>query len=506
MAKVASLEDQPSWFTPARMLVVLCLVNLLNYVDRGVIASNGVNGAAGNTTCNPLETCQGGSGIQGEFGLSNFQDGVLSSVFLVGLLIASPIFAYMAKTHNSFKLMGVGLSVWTFATAMCGFSFDFWSITVARMLVGVGEASFISLASPFIVDNAPHGKKASWLSYFYMCIPVGMALGYVYGGVVGSIFSWRVAFWGEAVLMLPCALIGFASGYAQLKELSTREELEEVLGPAKSPSLSIKDHEKTNKDTVPLLDGTELDEGGSTTDAKPVLYVAKSFSMHLSAFCKDIKTLFQSRVYTIIVAGSVAYNAVLGAYSYWGPRAGYAIFNLMNADLVFGCMTVLCGIVGTVAGGVILDKIGATVSNGFKLLTISTFIGGAACFVSFLSGTLACFIPLFALGELFLFATQGPVNTLILGSASEELRPLATAMSTICIHVFGDVPSSPLMGALQDYLNDWRFTTLILTTVFFLAAFIWSLGVFMSTPCQTQSYECADIEANKEKVPLLVDN
>eukprot|EP00250_Pteridium_aquilinum_P015804 c22770_g1_i1 orf=170-1603(+) len=477
---MASSEDQPSWFTPARILFVLCIVNLLNYVDRGVIASNGVNGTPRETTCTPQEVCEGGSGIQGEFGLNNFQDGVLSSVFLVGLLVSSPIFAYMAKTHNSFKLMGIGLSVWTFATAMCGFSFDFWSITAARVLVGVGEASFISLAAPFIVDNAPHDKKASWLAYFYMCIPVGMALGYVYGGLVGSFFTWRVAFWGEAVLMLPCAVIGFVSGFAQCK-----------------------DSEKLIKD---ITDPTEEEESRSTGDAKPVMFVAKGLSMHAKAFCEDIKMLFQSRVYTLNVAGSVAYNAVLGAYSYWGPRAGYAIFNLTDADLVFGCMTVICGIFGTVAGGVIYDSVGATIPNGFKLLTIATFIGGAACFVSFLSETLFFFIPLFALGELFLFATQGPVNTLILDSAPEKLRPLATAVSTICIHVFGDVPSSPIVGAMQDYLNNWRLTTLLLTTVFFLAAFVWSLGIFIPATYKAQSYECADLETNQEKVLLLENN
>jgi MFS family permease len=56
---------------------------------------------------------------------------------------------------NPFCLIGIGLSVWTFATAGCGFSFDFWSITTFHMLVGVGEASFISLAAPFIIDVAP---------------------------------------------------------------------------------------------------------------------------------------------------------------------------------------------------------------------------------------------------------------------------------------------------------------------------------------------------------------
>nr|GFD30718.1 probable sphingolipid transporter spinster homolog 2 [Tanacetum cinerariifolium] len=49
------------------------------------------------------------------------------------------------------------------AVAGCGISIDFWSITTCRMLVGVGEASFISLAAPFIDDNAPVTQRTAWL-------------------------------------------------------------------------------------------------------------------------------------------------------------------------------------------------------------------------------------------------------------------------------------------------------------------------------------------------------
>ncbi|KAK2391330.1 Major facilitator superfamily protein [Trifolium repens] len=97
----------------------------------------------------------------GDFNLNNFEDGILSSVFMVGFLVASPIFA-SAKSVNQCRLIGVGLSDWTIATLFCGFSFNFWSISVCRMLVG--EASFTSLAAPFIDDNA----LASQVCFFRM--------------------------------------------------------------------------------------------------------------------------------------------------------------------------------------------------------------------------------------------------------------------------------------------------------------------------------------------------
>lgn len=78
-----------------------------------------------------------------------------------------------------------------FATAGRGFSVGFWSITAFRMLVGVGESTFVSLAAPFVLNVAPSSQSSSWMSIFYMFIPVGVALGYVYGVVVTHLLTRR---------------------------------------------------------------------------------------------------------------------------------------------------------------------------------------------------------------------------------------------------------------------------------------------------------------------------
>ena len=50
---------------------------------------------------------------------------------------------------------------------------------------------------------APAGAKSTWLAIFFMCIPSGIALGYVTGGVLFSLTgSWRVPFVVEALLMV----------------------------------------------------------------------------------------------------------------------------------------------------------------------------------------------------------------------------------------------------------------------------------------------------------------
>ena len=78
------------------------------------------------------------------------QDGLLPAAFMVGLLASSPIFAEASKHHNAFRLIGIGLAVWTAAAVGCGLAPGFASLLLCRMAVGVGEASFVALAAPFI--------------------------------------------------------------------------------------------------------------------------------------------------------------------------------------------------------------------------------------------------------------------------------------------------------------------------------------------------------------------
>ncbi|XP_074308943.1 putative sphingolipid transporter spinster homolog 2 [Silene latifolia] len=480
-------DDPPSWFTPKRLLVIFCVINMLNYVDRGIIASNGVNGSLG--TCTESGVCTAGSGIQGDFNLDNFQDGVLSSAFMVGLLLASPIFASLAKSHNPFRLIGVGLSVWTFATAGCGSSFNFWSIAIFRMLVGVGEASFISLAAPFIDDNAPVAQKTAWLAMFYMCIPSGIALGYVYGGIVGSHVNWRFAFWSEAFFMLPFAVLGFVMKPLNLKGLSGGNIVEAL----------------TDEDAIIFHEHPPSSGSSYKASSKaPKLKVVSKISSQFSRFYYDMMALLREKVYVVNVLGYICYNFVIGAYSYWGPKAGYNIYHMSNADLLFGAITIVCGIFGTLSGGYILDHMDATMSNSFKLLSGATLLGAIFCFGAFCFSNMYAFLVLFAVGELFVFATQAPVNYVCLHSVKPSLRPLSMAISTVSIHIFGDVPSAPLVGILQDYVDNWRETSLILTSILFLAAGVWFVGVFLHGVDRSNEEESSNI-GNEEvsTEPLL---
>lgn len=67
----------------------------------------------------------------------------------------------------------------------------------------------------------------------------------------------------------------------------------------------------------------------------------------------------------------------IGALAYLGPKAGRDVFRIdgETADLVFGAVTVLTGVFGTLAGGLLLDRMGSTMSNGLLICSLGLLLG-----------------------------------------------------------------------------------------------------------------------------------
>eukprot|EP00892_Ulva_mutabilis_P000917 jgi/Ulvmu1/10826/UM069_0063.1 len=195
-------SELPKWFTPLRMLCIFTCMSTIVYLDRGLIASTPVNGRRATVK-------HEGAGIQGAFDLTNFEDGCLPAAFMAGLLVSAPIFVHFSATVEPFKLVGIGLLIWFTSVFSCGLTWGFWSLLICRTVVGVGEASFVILAAPFINQYAPSHLKSVWLAIFLMAIPVGYAIGYIYGAIVGTLLGWRGAFMSAAALMLPFAVFAF---------------------------------------------------------------------------------------------------------------------------------------------------------------------------------------------------------------------------------------------------------------------------------------------------------
>ncbi|XP_049932547.1 probable sphingolipid transporter spinster homolog 3 [Nymphaea colorata] len=123
---------------------------------------------------------------------------------------------------------------------------------------------------------------------------------------------------------------------------------------------------------------------------------------------------------------------------------------LLSGATLFGAVFCFCSFLSPkLYGFVILFSIGELLVFATQLLSGATLFGAVFCFCAFLSPKLYGFVILFSIGELLVFATQAPVNYVCRHCVKPSLRPLSMAMSTVSILIFGDVPSSPLVGVLQ---------------------------------------------------------
>lgn len=184
------------------------------------------------------------------------------------------------------------------------------------------------------------------------------------------------------------------------------------------------------------------------------------------SFWQDVVETCSHRVYLYTVASASIYTGVLGFYSYWGPKAGKALFGMQqeSADLVFGALTVLTGVIGTAAGGVALDRLGGGMESALALSAAAVAVACALLIPAFnMAQSIGQFAPMLALGELALFLTQAPTSAVALWCVPKRLRPFSCSLTTVLIHLLGDVPSPPIMGAVQGHLRNWRLSFSLLT-------------------------------------------
>lgn len=163
-----------------RVLVLFSLINLVNYVDRYVVAA----------ILEPLGT---------ELALDDAQRGRLTFVFVIVYMMAAPVFGVLADRMNRPRLIAMGVTIWSLATMAGAFVHDYQTLLIVRSFVGIGEAAYASLGPAVLADCIPENERARRFTWFYLAIPVGSALGYALGGVVAQYYGWREAFFVAGV-------------------------------------------------------------------------------------------------------------------------------------------------------------------------------------------------------------------------------------------------------------------------------------------------------------------
>ncbi|HVX12769.1 MAG TPA: MFS transporter [Pirellulales bacterium] len=186
-------ERSPSRETAHRSVALLLALNLLNYIDRLVLAA-------------VLPA------IQAEFFLADGTKarglmGTLSTAFLVSYMVGAPIFGRLADVMPRWKLIGLAVVGWSLASGASGLAGSFTGLLITRLLVGIGEAAYGPAAPTVLADLFPAERRGQVLAWFYMAIPVGSALGYALGGFMAAHWHWRWAFY---LVVVPGLLLGVA--------------------------------------------------------------------------------------------------------------------------------------------------------------------------------------------------------------------------------------------------------------------------------------------------------
>jgi MFS transporter, Spinster family, sphingosine-1-phosphate transporter len=172
-----------------RVILILMLVNFVNYVDRQIIFS-----------LFPA--------IQRDFGLSFAQLGFLATVFTVVLAAASLPMGMLADRVSKRAVISGAVLFWGVATFFSGLAGSFRTLLVARGMLGVGEAAYNPAGTAVLSASFPGEVRARVQGAFDIGMFIGGAVGIALGGVMLQKFGWRSAFF---LVGIPGVLLGLSA-------------------------------------------------------------------------------------------------------------------------------------------------------------------------------------------------------------------------------------------------------------------------------------------------------
>jgi sugar phosphate permease len=238
------------------------------------------------------------------------------------------------------------------------------------------------------------------LSLFYAALPVGSALGFTLGGVIGQHYGWRNAFF---VAGIPGFFLAFAA-------LAMREPK----------------------------------RGGSDGALAPALN---------ASIATILSTLFRTRSYLVNAAGYTAATFAMGGLAAWWPTYLYRNRGvpLDRAGFLFGATLVVAGFLGTLAGGWLGDRIQARHRGGYFFASgIGLLLATPATLIGTLSPEPAIYWSATFVALFFLFFNTGPLNAAIVNVVPAGMRASAIAVNVLIIHLLGDALSPWLIGRVSD--------------------------------------------------------
>ncbi|HNC24318.1 MAG TPA: MFS transporter [Opitutaceae bacterium] len=406
--------EKPLW--PVATLVVLTGLNLLDYLDRQLLAA-------------VLPA------LQADLRLGDEQAGTIATAFMLGYFLTAPVFGWLGDRVARTWLIAGGVFVWSLGTLLSGHTSAFVSLLFFRVLVGFGEASFGTISPGWIADLFPSWRRNNAITVFYLAIPVGSALGYLMGGFMAVHFGWRSAFlWAG----YPGLLLAFLLFLLREPERGASDRQEGYPAPVAAVT------------TEPVGWRVYLDLFRYRGYVLVVAgYVAQTFAMGgFSLWAPS----FLHRIHHL---------------------------PLDRAAFFFSASLAATGLFATLIGGFWATRWQRRSGSGYAwLLALSASLAAPLSFLAFTIDDLA-WAKVALVGTMFLlFFSTGPVNTLILETVPVTMRASAMAASIFSIHLFGDLWSPKFVGYLSDRWGDLRQAVLCaLPGALIVSAVCWGLLV-----------------------------
>jgi MFS family permease len=154
-----------------------------------------------------------------------------------------------------------------------------------------------------------------------------------------------------------------------------------------------------------------------------------------------------------VTLGMAAGTFSLGGIQVWMPtflsRArGYS---LKEANELFGAIVVVDGIIASLAGGWLGDRLLPRMKGSYYFVSaLSMGLGVPAMIVAlFFRGKIM--LPAIAIAAFLLLLNTSPLNTALVNAVGAHIRATAIAVNIFIFHLLGDVPSPTLMGYVADH-------------------------------------------------------
>jgi MFS family permease len=390
---------------PGAILALFTGLNLLNYLDRYVLAA-------------VLPK------VQGELGLSNTVAGLLGTVFLAGYSVTSPVFGALGDRMRRTFLIAFGIFVWSAATCASGLAAGALSLLAARAFVGVGEASYATLSPTIIDDTTEETKKGRALAIFYAAAPIGSALGYLVGGFVEKRYGWRGAFFVAGGPGVALALVSLLVSEPKRKVKEKPEVWRDLRLLASIPRY---------RQAVLGYCAYTAAIGGFSFWAPKYLVARYAMDLGRGNFVFGIVTVLAGAIGTL-AGGRIADARVARAEA--AKAKEYAYRESAKAD----------------DDAAARAKEEAFLTSQLFVCAVGSAFGAPLAVACFLAPTSTLFFVFAFLAMLFLFLGSSPINAALLRSVPTELRASAMALAILAIHALGDFWSPPLVGFLADIM------------------------------------------------------